>query len=127
MKILADVGIAASTIEELRRRDHDVLVLSGEGLHRLKDEEILSRADRDSRTIVAFDTDFGALLASGGRSSPSVVMLRFRDQTPGSVTRPLLEALEDYHDDLLSGAILIVEEKRCRLRRLPIGDKGARR
>lgn len=120
MKLLIDVGVAASTVQALRDRGHEVFALTEEGLHRLKDPEILSRAIGERRVIIAFDLDFGSLLALGARSFPSVVTLRFRDQTPASVTRPLLDALDLYREELAAGAVLVVEEGRCRLRRLPI-------
>lgn len=47
----------------------------------LPDSQIVDRAQRERRTVVTFDQDFGRLLAFAGAVSPSVVILRLEDQT----------------------------------------------
>lgn len=46
------------------------------GMKRASDAAILDRARQDDRVLVTADTDFGGLLAHGGWSLPSVVLLR---------------------------------------------------
>jgi predicted nuclease of predicted toxin-antitoxin system len=123
MRFLGDMGVSRTTTEELRRRGHDVIHLSEEKLHRLPDEEILRLARRDRRVILTFDLDFGDLLAAGAFSLPSVIIFRLQDQTPASVTPKLLRVLAEREREIEEGAVVIVEEKRYRLRRLPI-QKG---
>jgi predicted nuclease of predicted toxin-antitoxin system len=120
MRFLADMGVARSSAEELRHREHDVLHLSEEGLHRLPDEQILSLAQRERRVILTFDLDFGDLLAAGAFSLPSVIIFRLQDQTPASVIPKLLHLLSEKAQEIEEGAIVIVEDRRYRLRRLPI-------
>jgi predicted nuclease of predicted toxin-antitoxin system len=120
MRFLADMGVSRSSAEELRHREHDVIHLSEEGLHRLPDDEILRLAQREHRVILTFDLDFGDLLAAGAFSLPSVVIFRLLDQTPASVTPKLLHLLSERGQEIEEGAIVIVEDRRYRLRRLPI-------
>ena len=120
MRLLTDVGASRSTAEELRRRGHDVLHLSDVGLHQLPDEEILTLARREGRIIITFDLDFGDLLAAGSHPLPSVILFRLHDPTPLSVTSKLLEILAEREAELNGGAIVIVEDRRYRVRRLPI-------
>jgi predicted nuclease of predicted toxin-antitoxin system len=120
MRFLADVGISRSTAAELRLREHDVVHLSEVGLHRLLDEEILRLARREQRVILTFDLDFGDLLAAGAYALPSVIIFRLQDQTPVSVTPKLLSLIAERGREIEEGAIVIVEERRYRLRRLPI-------
>ncbi|HEY2294275.1 MAG TPA: DUF5615 family PIN-like protein [Thermoanaerobaculia bacterium] len=120
MRFLADVGISRSTAAELRLGEHDVVHLSEVGLHRLLDEEILRLARREQRVILTFDLDFGDLLAAGAYSLPSVIIFRLQDQTPASVTPKLLSLIAERGREIEEGAIVIVEERRYRLRRLPI-------
>lgn len=120
MRFLTDVGASRTTAEELRRHGHDVLHLREEGLQRLPDDEILTRARNESRIIITFDLDFGDLLAAGGHSLPSVILFRLRNPTPFSVNSKLLELISERGADLERGAIVIVEDRRYRIRRLPI-------
>jgi predicted nuclease of predicted toxin-antitoxin system len=120
MRFLADMGVSRALAAELRHREHDVLHLSEEGLHRLPDDEILRFAQRERRVILTFDLDFGDLLAAGAFSLPSVVIFRLLDQTPTSVTPKLLHLLSERMQEIEEGAIVIVEDRRYRLRRLPI-------
>jgi predicted nuclease of predicted toxin-antitoxin system len=120
MRFLADVGVSVSTAEMLRQRGHEVLHLSEVSLHRLPDDEILVLARDESRVVLTFDLDFGDLLAAGSHRLPSVILFRLRDQTPRSVNPRLLALLSERTEDLLAGALVIVEDNRYRLRRLPI-------
>lgn len=114
------MGVSQSTAAELRRHGHDVVHLSEAGLFHLPDSEIVEMARRESRVILTFDLDFSDLLASGLHKLPSVVVFRLHDQTPSSVTPRLLTLIGERKSDLQDGAIVMVEERRYRLRRLPI-------
>ena len=120
MRFLTDVGASRTTAEELRRHGHDVLHLREVGLHRLPDDQILIRAREEGRIVITFDLDFGDLLAAGGYTLPSVILFRLRNPTPLSVNSKLLEIISERGEDLERGAIVIVEDQRYRLRRLPI-------
>lgn len=120
MRFLADMGVSSSLCEELRRRGHDAIHLREIGLQCLPDDEILNLALKQGRVILTFDLDFGDLLAAGGHSLPSVVIFRLQDQTPGSTTPKLISLLQERGHELTDGAIVIIEERRYRFRRLPI-------
>jgi predicted nuclease of predicted toxin-antitoxin system len=94
--------------------------LSEEHLERLLDPAILEKARQEERLVLTFDLDFGELLATGVHALPSVILLRMRDQTPSSVTSRLLEVLSERSGELIAGAIIIVQDARYRVRRLPI-------
>jgi predicted nuclease of predicted toxin-antitoxin system len=114
------MGVSRSTAAELRQRGHDVIHLSEAGLHRLPDSEILELARRENRIILTFDLDFSDLLATGIHALPSVIIFRLHDQTPASLDPRLLLLISEREPELGEGAIVMVEEKRYRLRRLPI-------
>ena len=125
MRFLADMGISMSTVEALRQQGHDVVHLREEGLQRLPDPAILEKAREEARTVLTFDLDFGDLLAIGGQSYPSVIIFRLHNETPAVVTPALFRVLADQGETLAEGAIIIVEEARYRIRRLPIEGTGA--
>ena len=120
MKFLADMGVAQSTAQALREAGHGVTHLSDLGLGRLSDQEILELATREDRVVLTFDLDFADLLAAGLQQRPSVVIFRLSTQTPTAVTSRLLTLVTERAPELTEGAIVIVEETRYRLRRLPI-------
>ncbi len=122
MKFLADVGISMRTVRALRERGHDVAHLREQGLQRLADPEILKKAAVEGRVVLNFDLDFGDLLALGIEKSPSVVIFRLHDETPASVNPRLLEVLNERQSELHDGTLIVVEDARYRMRRLPIED-----
>lgn len=120
MKFLADMGISLKTVGSLRVAGHDIVHLREEGLQRLPDPEILAKAARENRIVLTFDLDFGELLAAAGSALPSAIIFRLRNQTAESVTPRLEQLLEQEFEQISGGAVVIVEESRCRLRRLPL-------
>jgi predicted nuclease of predicted toxin-antitoxin system len=76
-------------------------------------------AVEQGREVVSADTDFGELLAVGGASVPSVILLR-RHHDPDDQIRAILGALPDVSDDLAAGAVVVIVRDRLRVRRLPI-------
>ena len=124
MRFLADVGVSMSTVQSLREKGHDAVHLREEHLERLSDKLILEKAKREERVVLTFDLDFGDILAAGVHTLPSVIIFRLHDQTPKSVTPKLVEVLSHCSKDLVAGAIVVVEDTRYRLRRLPIGSTG---
>lgn len=120
MRFLADMGVATSTVQELASAGHDAIHLRHLGLQRLPDDEILAKARGERRIVLTFDLDFGDLLALGMHQSPSVIIFRLRDETPKSVTPKLLEVIAQRATELETGAVIVVEDSRYRLRRLPL-------
>ena len=120
MKFLADIGVSQSTVRVLREHGHEVISLRDQNLRRMSDATILDKARREGCIVLTFDLDFGDLLATHIESPPSVIIFRLRNQSPSSVTPRLLEVISSCRDDLSVGAIVIVEDTRYRVRRLPI-------
>lgn len=108
MKFLADVGISMNTVRTLREQGYDIVHLR--------------KARAEARIVLTFDLDFADLLALGVSDSPSVVIFRLRDETPASVNPRLLEVLNERSKELEKGALIIVEDSRYRMRRLPIEE-----
>ena len=94
--------------------------LREEGLIRLPDPDIVSKAAREQRIALTFDLDFGDILAVAGTETPSIIIFRLRDQTPAAVNARLFPVIIACQSELSNGAIIIVEEERYRVRRLPI-------
>ncbi len=120
MKFLADMGVAWSVVEWLRRLNHDAVHLRELNLMRLPDDEICVKAEKEGRIILTFDLDFGEIVSASGMKIPSVISFRLRNTRALHVIERLEKVLKDSADALQKGAIISVEESRHRIRTLPI-------
>ena len=121
MRFLADMGVDMRIVKWLRERGHDAVHLREERLHRMSDNAIFEKADIEQRIILTFDLDFGEIIALSGGRMVSVVLFRLRNTRTFHVMERLKKALEDSAQILEQGAIVVVEEGRHRIRRLPLG------
>lgn len=121
MRFLADMGVSPRCAEWLRSRGHDAIHLYEEGLHALPDSDVLCKAFNERRILLTMDLDFAHLAAAVGvKRLPTVVIFRLSDQRPTNVQDRLL-AIEPVLVDLNGqSAVLSVDDKRIRIRRLPI-------
>lgn len=86
------------------------------------DVEIMNRAEAEARIVVSDDTDFGTLLALPRRQSPSAILFRRgTDRRPELQLALLLANLGAIQESLEAGALVIFEQSRVRIRRLPFG------
>lgn len=72
--------------------------------------------------ILTFDLDFGEIIALSGESAVSVILFRVNNTTSPFVISRLQTALPSAAEALQSGAIVVVEDFRHRIRRLPLGS-----
>ena len=122
MRFLADMGVSHRVTAWLQDGGHDVVHLRDEGLHKLPDGEIFLKADREKRILLTFDLDFGEIVALSRGDPVSVVLFRVNDTSPAFVIRRLEEVLGVIEDVLRWGAMVVVEDARHRIRRLPPGS-----
>lgn len=125
MRFLVDASMSPVVAQELREAGHDAVHV-GEVLRlNSPDVDILEHAARAERVIVAADTDFGDLLVSRQAAEPSVVLFhRQTGRRPLEQAALLLANLASVESDLEGGAIVVVEERRIRVRPLPIKERG---
>jgi predicted nuclease of predicted toxin-antitoxin system len=127
MRFLADAGISPKTVEFLKQLGHEAEHVRTLGMQRASDHKIVERAQADDSVVVTFDLDFGDILALGVLDRPSVIILRLADERPASVNDHLGSVLADRLADLVNGSLIVVEDSRCRVRKLPIGDTSHKR
>lgn len=84
------------------------------------DELIMEAARAANRVLISADTDFGTLLALSGDNWPSVLLLRGRGRTRPDRVPLILQALAAARDEIASGAMVVLEGDRLRVRMLPI-------
>lgn len=121
MRFLCDIPISATTVSALVAAGHDCALVRDTLGPRAADVQIVGLALDDQRIIICFDLDFGALVATSRRKLPSVITLRTSLHSAAFVTHRILAALPTVADDLATGALVTVEDRRVRVRRLPLG------
>jgi predicted nuclease of predicted toxin-antitoxin system len=121
MRFLADMGISQGVVTWLQAQGHDAIHLRDQGLHRLENGEIFTKAFRESRIILTWDLDFAEILALSGRHTVSAVIFRLVNTRTPHVIERLARVLQESAQDLEDGAIISVEEGRHRVRLLPLG------
>ena len=120
MRFLADAGISPKTVEFLKQLGHETTHVRTLGMQRAPDAQLIAMARTDGSVVLSFDLDFGDLLALGVANKPSVILFRLADERAESVNRRVSTVLNEQVTELESGALILVQDTRYRVRKLPI-------
>ena len=84
------------------------------------DQDIMDWAVAHQYVVFTHDLDFGTMLALSHDSGPSVLQVRVENNLPDYLEDYVLAALNQHEADLSSGALVVVDESRSRVRVLPL-------
>lgn len=122
MRFLIDNALSPLVAERLTANGHEAAHVRDYDLQAASDEEIVERARAEDRIVVSADTDFATLLALRRAQQPSFLLFRRgTERRPEQQAALLLANLPALEQDLLEGAIVVLEPGRVRIRKLPIG------
>ena len=121
MKFLVDNALSPKLAVGLRAAGYDVAHLRDMGLASASDAEVFQVALTGNRVVVSEDTDFGTLLALRNAAKPSVLLFRgIADRSAANLLSLLQTNLATVTPDLKAGAVVVIENARIRIRRLPL-------
>lgn len=124
MKILADESLEGEIIARLRAEGHDVAYVP-EASAGIRDDEVLARANAESRVLLTEDKDFGDLAFFYGNRSLGIVLVRAHGAGVEAKADLLAEVLKTHEDELTGDPPHFVAVRPGRPpRSRPIGGSG---
>ena len=120
LKLVIDMNLSPEWVQVLRKHGWETVHWSSVGDPRASDEEIMNWAATHQHVVFTHDLDFGTMLALSHEAGPSVLQVRTQDTLPDYLEGPVITALSQHEADLSAGALVVVDERRSRVRVLPI-------
>lgn len=120
MRFLLDMNISPELCSRLKAAGLEAVHWSSVGAHNARDEIIMGYAREHKQVVVTHDLDFGSVLAITHAAGPSVVQVRTEDVLSDRFILLISAAVKQFDSELRSGALVIVDEDRSRVRVLPI-------
>ena len=121
MRFLLDQNLSPLVADVLRAAGHDVVHVRDLDLAAASDRTIMEMAAAQERVIISADTDFVGLLAANNAGAPSFILLRRQDRRRAQqIALLVLANLDAEVEDLAAGAVVVFDDARVRVRRLPI-------
>lgn len=116
-RLFIDQNVRLEVAAALRAEGHVVIHASEAGLARRDDEILLRWANERSLAVVTFDVDFAERAYWAADPHEGIIRLRLEPQTPAHVLPVLREFLKAYPPETLKNALVILTEKKVRVRR----------
>ena len=120
LRFLVDMNLPSKTVTNLQQQDWDVRRVSQVLPMDAEDSEILEFARQQNRVIITQDLDFSSLLALGGYEKPSLITFRLSMPDSETITQKLLDIMPHIEDRLAEGCAVTIDDRRARVRHLPI-------
>lgn len=123
MKLLVDMNLSPAWVPFLAAAGIEAVHWSAIGPGNAPDNEIFEWARRQRHIVFTHDLDFGAMLALTRAEAPSVFQIRTDDVAPEALGPRAVTLLNRFAADLDTGALVIADERRERVRLLPLAER----
>jgi predicted nuclease of predicted toxin-antitoxin system len=125
LKLLADPQFPQLVVKKIKRAGHDAVHAGEIGASDLPPREILRLASFEDRIVLSRNPRLARLVESEPGPWPSVVLIKLKGGGSDAMSRMLVEVLALFDEDLVSGAVVIVNEGQTLLRKfLPPADSS---
>jgi predicted nuclease of predicted toxin-antitoxin system len=119
VQLVVDMNLSMEWIAELAKHGWSAVHWSTVGDPRAEDSAVMAWALAHGYVVFTHDLDFGTILALTHASGPSVLQVRGQNVLPEHMSPVVVAALRQHDAALAAGAIVVVEEKKSRVRVLP--------
>ena len=120
IKILIDMNLSPKWVNVFTAEGWEAVHWSEVGAIDAQDQVILKQAKNNNFIVFTHDLDFGALLAAGGAEGSSVIQIRTQNVTPEAIGKLVTDAIRQFMEELVRGALISVNPRRSRARILPV-------
>ena len=121
MKYLVDMALSPKTVKFLKEKGYDAVrvneVIEGRGID---DKSIFEFAITNDYCLITADLDFGEILAFTQSKKPSTIILRLDDPRVTNANHILEKSLPKVQQAIINGSIIILQDRKIRIRELPI-------
>lgn len=119
MKFVADEGVDARLVSQLRADNHDVWYYA-EVDHSTSDHVILEKARIEERILITRDKDFGELVFRDQMLHTGIILLRL-EQLPSRSRVDLAIAFIRENGDRITGNFVVLSPSAARIRPIRLG------
>jgi predicted nuclease of predicted toxin-antitoxin system len=120
VQLVIDMNLSVEWVAELAGPGGSAVHWSTVGDPSAEDTAIMAWALAHGYVVFTHDLDFGTMLALSHATGPSVFQVRGQNVLPEDIGPIVIAALRQYDVVLASGALVIVELKKSRVRVLPL-------
>lgn len=114
------MNLSPEWAESLRESGLDAIHWSRLGEANAPDHEIFAHARAEGWTILTQDLDFSQILFETAASGPSTILLRLGDELSLGTRHRVAGIILQCRSEIESGALLVIDEQKTRLRTLPL-------
>jgi predicted nuclease of predicted toxin-antitoxin system len=118
--LLIDMNLSVEWMPFLQQAGWPAVHWSAVGNPRAADATIMAWALAHQHAVFTHDLDFGTALALTHAHGPSIIQVRSQGVLPEQIGPLVLAALQQYEAELSSGALVVVEPSKNRVRVLPL-------
>src|SRR6266851_3485837 len=120
VQLVVDMNLSPEWVAELAQHGWSALHWSTVGDPRADDAALMAWALANGRVVFTHDLDFGTTLALTHATGPSVLQVRGQNVLPEHMSPLVVAALRQHEAALEAGALVVVDEKKSRVRVLPL-------
>jgi predicted nuclease of predicted toxin-antitoxin system len=118
--LLVDMNLSVEWVAELAQHGFTAVHWSSIGDPRAEDCAIMAWARANGHVVFKHDLDFGTALALTHATGPSVLQVRGQNVLPEHMGPLVVAALRQHDAELAACALVVVEERKSRVRVLAL-------
>ena len=120
VRLLVDMNLSPEWIAEFTHAGIEAVHWSMVGTPSDPDASIMAWARDQGFAVFTHDLDYGSLLALTHAAGPSVLQVRGQNTLPEHLGKMIVAAIRQHEPALIAGAIVVVDERKSRVRVLPL-------